>query len=87
MLSSVFHTNFQPFLTNWFLLRVIPFTWYKNKTHGRCERLTGGWGGGLPILGTWSQLWYIQKSVFVPFSNFYFQQDLILVMYAILHIE
>jgi hypothetical protein len=39
------------------------------------------------ILLTWSHLWYIQRSVFVPFSDFYFLQNLwdwwVFVIYAI----
>jgi hypothetical protein len=68
------------FLIYWSWLWLIPFIWTGFWLRWQVDR-------GCLLLGTWSHIWYIQRSVFAPFSNFYFLQDLwdwwLFVIYAI----
>lgn len=50
-----------PFI-HWFWLRIGPFTRLRLLTHGGCNR------GCLLLLGIWSHLWYIQRSMFAVHS-------------------
>jgi hypothetical protein len=62
----------KPFLIHWSWLRLEPFTWTVSRAHG-------GWPvdrGCLLLLGTWSHLWYVQRTVFALFSDLYFLQVL-----------
>jgi hypothetical protein len=45
-----------------FWLRIVPFIWSGNRAHGWCDRSTG-----VLTIGTWSYLWYIQRSVLPHF--------------------
>jgi hypothetical protein len=49
-----------PFLAHWSWLRFIPFIERGNGAHGVCPVNRGC----LLLLGTWSHLWYIQRSVY-----------------------
>jgi hypothetical protein len=75
-----------PFLIHWSWRWFVPLNIYLSWNLGS-QRMWQVDRGCLLLQGTWFHLWYIQRSVFAPFSNLYFQQDLwdwwLFVIYAI----